>query len=189
MTTIEVLPLSELSSDAPSIVSETPLSSVVSENNADNANNDQTMPRNDEIMPDNGSNNSDNASNNADNAAAKKRGRPFGAKDGAKRKPYVRQPRAPPVSASETIAETPVSRQTKQTIQTIPETMETIPRTKETIPRTTASSSVSPNVAPIVSPSVPDPRELIYQYHTKKKEREEAQWATHISSMLVRPVR
>ena len=164
MTTIEVLPLSELSSDAPSIVSETPLSSVVSENNADNANNDQTMPRNDEIMPDNGSNNSDNASNNADNAAAKKRGRPFGAKDGAKRKPYVRQQRAPPISASETIAQTPVSRQTKQTMaetmEIIPETMETIP---ETIPRTTASSSVSPNVAPIVSPSVRDPRELIYQ--------------------------
>ena len=173
------------------------LSAVVSN---DVGNNEQTIGNNEnngqnngsthETMPDNGSNNSDNGSNNVDNATAKKRGRPFGAKDGVKRKPYVRRPA--PVVAEVVQDVVPnavpdvVSRQRKQTMQTKPETKETIPETRETIPET---RQIIPET--MVSPSPPEPsaRELIYQYHTKKKEREEAQWTTRIGSMMVRPVR
>ena len=184
MTTIEVLPLS-------AAVSEVVSNDIA--NNDQTTGNNETMPnngQNNETMPDNGSNNSDNGSNNADNAAAKKRGRPFGAKDGVKRKPYVRRPA--PVVADVVPDVVPnavpdvVSRQRKQTMQTKPETKETMPETMQPMPETMQTMPET-----MVSPSLPEPsaRELIYQYHVKKKEREEAQWTTRISSMMVRPVR
>ena len=148
---------------------------------------------NNETMADNGSNNSDNGTNNADNATAKKRGRPFGAKDGVKRKPYVRRP-APVVAEVRTTPETmqtrPETMQTRpEATQTRPETIQTIPKTRQTMPE--RRQTIPETSETIVSPSLPEPstRDLIYQYHVNKREREEAQWTELIKGMMVRPVR
>ena len=81
-------------------------------------------------------------------------------------------------------------------MQSMPETKQSMPETTQSIPKTMQSMSESKQTIPktiqtIVSPSLPEPttRDLIYQYHVNKKEREEAQWTELIKGMMVRPVR
>ena len=155
-------------------------------------------------------------SENSDNSpekAPKKMGRPKGAADKKKRKTPVRKARVADhasveYSKSEDISALTSSNSSKSlksediSASNTSNSSKSLKSEDISASNTSNSSKSSYSYVPpeisvpearptIVAPSLPEPdtRELIYQYHTRRKEREEAQWMERIKGMMVRPTR